>query len=396
MSVATTSARRAHRVLYGLLALALASGWLVAAALPAGAAQDWGVESPAPGAVVTAAFPIGAFAVTFADQGVEQMRWQLRRGGATVVDGTLSAAGESAGTLPGQTRSTWNGVARFGDRLPNGVYAVEVSAVNSAYPNGSPWRGHEIVIDVPPTATLEIARVADANARKVELRWARSSAPDHVRYVVQRAQGGGSFTDVHTVNTSDSSVYVDTVPEYGDYRYRIKVVRMAADGSEREAVSEPRSVSVQPDASGRPETGEEPDGIGGGDAEPPADEGGGGGDGDGAAPGPGTSVPQLSPPAPTTTPAPTSSRAQRPNVNPPPNPNSTFEERLDYGELPEWDTEEEPPPEVLAEAGEDPGTLTVFGGDGGVTTEQALKPVAGGLVLTMFGLHIVRFLRSET
>lgn len=383
----------ALRVLHALLALAISSAWLVAAAVPAAAAQDWGVQEPGPGRTIDGPFIIDAYVVSFAEQNIDAVRSRFRRGEQPVGDvRTLAQRGDpqNAG-LPGQTRSRWQAPVGVSG-LPNGTYTLEVSVVDSLYPSGSPWRGHEVVIDVAPTATLETVRVADAEARTVEVRWVRTSAPDHVRYVVQRATGAGSFTDVHTAVTSDSVVHVDTVPEHGDYRYRVKVVRLGADGGEREAVSEARSVSVQPEAPTRPVSGEEPEVTPGAPSE--VDTGGEG-------TGPGTSVPSLDPgTAPgVSAPSTTSARSQRPNVAPPPNPNSIFEERLDYGvplPQPQPQVEVAPPDDAVAGAGqvEDGGTLTVFGGGSELTTEQALKPVAGGLVLTLFGLHIVRFLRS--
>lgn len=389
----TTAAapRPAVRVMYGLLALALLSGWLLAAALPVGAAQEWGVESPGAGEVVADAIMVRAYVVTFQEQRIDAVRSRLRRGDQPVGEvRNLSPRGSSQDAmLPGQTRSTYEGASNL-SAMPNGRYVVEVSVVNNIYPDGSPWRGHEIILDAPPTAKIETVRVADPAARTVEVRWVRSTAPDHVRYVVQRAGPGGDFADVHTATASDAVTHVDTVPEHGEYRYRVRVVRMAADGTEREAVSEPRSVSVQPDASGRPETGEEPEG-----SEEPAPTGG---EATPGGSGPGTAAPRLTNPAPSggANPSTTSRRSQRPNVAPPPNPNTTFEERLDYGvELPEWETEEgAEAPEVADASPSDGGTLTVFGGEE-LSTDQAVVPVAAGLVLTLFGLHIVRFLRTD-
>lgn len=374
------------RLLYGALALALAAGWLVAAALPADAA-DWSVQSPAAGAVITGDhIDVAASVTNFPEEGIETVEARLRRGDSEIVRVGLNQRGAVEGTpIPGQQRSTWQGsISTRG--LANGTYAVEVS-VNSSnpLPSGGGWRGHQIVVDQAPTARLELARVADADARTVELRWASSSAPDHVRYVLQRAHGAAAFVDVHTATAAGASGHIDTVPEYGEYRYRIKVVRKAADGSDREAISEQRTVEVTPSASERPETGGEPEGR-----EPGEGEAGPSGDGSG------TAAPRLS--GRSRPPSSTSGRSQRPNVAPP-NPNSTFEERLDYGELPDWvgeggDGAQADDPQVAGAAGDDGGTLTVFGGeDGG--TEQILKPVAGGLVLTLFGLHIVRFLRES-
>lgn len=389
MTAATDLPHPAVRAVYGLLALAVGAGWLVAAALPAQAALAWGVESPGAGSVVEGSFTITAYVESFQDESVDAVRSRFRRGDQPVGDvRNMQRQGESSDARrPGVRRSTWTTEASVGS-MPNGRYVVEVSVVNGVYPDGSPWQGHEVVIDSPPTAHLETVRVANADRREVEVRWVRSTAPDHVRYVLQRA-AGGDFADVRTFPTSDTTSYVDTVPDYGEYRYRVKAVRMAADGSEREAVSDPRSVNVQPTSSERPENEDgEPDGPLGNRGENP----------DPASPAPsdsGASAPRLS----TSSPGGggggggnTSGRANSPSVQPPANANNTFEEYLDYGvPPPEWEeAEDEDDSDVVAGA-EDPGTLTVFG-DGGIDRERVLVPVAGGLVLTLFGLHIVRFL----
>jgi len=378
----TTAAALPHpllRVLHGLLALglALAATWLVGTPSPAGAqaVTNWGVESPGPGQVVAGAFTLTGFVEALQDHRVDAVRSRLRRGDQPVGPvRNLQRTGD-APVGPGMRRSTWTTSVDTAS-LANGTYVVEVSVVSALHPEGSPWQGHQIIIDAPPVAQLETARVTDGDARTVEVRWVRSSAPDLIRYVVQRASGGGEFADVHTATSADATTHVDTTPEHGAYRYRVKVVRSGADGGEREAVSEPHSVDVKPGASGRPEGDGEPSGpLGSRDQDP---------DGDAAAPGPrrsGTSAPRLS------TGSRPGGRARSPNVAAPGNPNSTFEEHLDYGVSPPpvWDSED------LAQG--DEGTLTVF--DREMSAQNALVPVAGGLVLTLFGLHIVRFLREN-
>lgn len=382
----TTAGALAHpllRVLYGLLALglALAATWLVGAPAPAKAqaVANWGVESPGPGQVVAGPFTITGFVEALQEHRVDAVRSRLRRGDQPVGPVRNLQRDGDAPAGPGMRRSTWKTSMDI-DSLPNGTYAVEVSFVSSLYPDGSPWQGHQIIVDAPPVAKLETARVTDGDARTVEVRWVRSSAPDLIRYVVQRASGGGEFTDVHTATSADATTHVDTTPEHGEYRYRIKVVRSGADGGEREAVSEPRTVDVKPGASGRPEGDGEPSGPLGSRGEAPDSD---------AAPGPrrsGTSAPRLSSGGGSGRTGGSGGRAQSPNVAAPDNPNSTFEEHLDYGvPPPQWDSDE------LAQG--DAGTLTVF--DREVSPQNALVPVAGGLVLTLFGLHIVRFLRED-
>lgn len=398
MIPATPGPSAASRVLYALCALALASGWLVTAALPAQAALAWGVDSPGANQSVSDSVTITAFVESFQEESVDAVRARFRRGEQPVGEvRNMQHQGDTADARrPGVRRSTWTTQANVGS-LPNGRYVVEVSVVDRLYPEGSAWQGHEIVIDSPPTARLETVRVADPAKREVEVRWLRSSAPDHLRYVLQRADGDGAFSDVRTFPTVDATSYVDTVPEYGEYRYRVTSVRQAADGGEREAVSEARSVSVQPDSSGRPEDDDgELDGPLGeradnpdGPAAPPSESGQ-------------PTTPRLSsnPSSGAAGGGPSASnrRAQQPSVSPPNNPNSTFEQYLDYGvPLPEWEEEAAPVPDeggdAVASGVDDAGTLTVFG-DQGIDRERVLVPVASGLVLTLFGLHIVRFLNA--
>ncbi|HVL99932.1 MAG TPA: hypothetical protein VM324_11635 [Egibacteraceae bacterium] len=391
MTEATGLPRPALRVCYALLALALSAGWLVAAALPARAAVSWGVESPVPGENVQGSFSVTAFVESFQTDRPQAVRVRLRHRDQSEGDvRNLQMQGESDTGRPGVRRSTWTGPAFNVESYRNGTYVVEASVVSSLYPDGSPWQGHDVVVDSPPTAKIETVRVSDAARRKVEVRWLRSSGPaeDHVRYVVQRATGGGEFADVHSAVPVGALSHIDTVPAYGDFRYRVKSVRTAADGSEREVVSEPRGVTVKEDASGRPENeGGTIDGPLGGSGENP----------EGTAPPPSpsgnTSAPRLS-----LSPGSgggasgggrTSGRAQVPTVSPP-NANSTFEETLDYGvPVPQWEEEQ------IADGGgfDDEGTLTVFGGRE-LSSEQVLPPIAAGLVLTLGGLHIRRFLNA--
>lgn len=382
----TARAAAAHhpgaRLLHAALALLLAGAWLAVGARPAAAAVEWGVQSPGAGATVDGAFTLNAYVDSFADEAAQTVRARFRRGDQPVgeVLSLSQQGGGEATRLPGVQRTTWRTVANPGGML-NGTYVLEVSVTNSRYPEGSPWQGHEIVVDVAPTAKLETVRVANAAERHVEVRWQRSSAPDFRRYVLQRAAGGGSFQDVATVATSDTSTHVDTVPDYGEYRYRVKVVRSNASGGEHEAVSEPRTVSVEPDASERPETGNRPPGertpV---TATPP--EGG-------AAPPPRPSTP---PPASGGQGGGATARPPRSRAAAPPGANQTFEEFLDYGELPDF-TQEQPQPQVAEGAGIEDGTLQVFG-DGESDPDRALVPIAAGLVFTLGGLHILRFLRS--
>lgn len=382
------------RVLRAALAVALACTWLVMGAMPADAAIDWGVQSPGPGERVTGSFTLTAFVDTFRDNRAEAVRARFRKGEQPVgAVRNLQRQSESE-QGPGVVRSTW-ATSMSPESLANGMYTVEVSVVNAVHRDGSPWRGHEIAIDAPPVAKLETVRVADAQARKVEVRWVRSGAPDMRRYVVQRAKAGGNFTDVHTAGAGDSTVHTDVVPEDGEYRYRVKAVRAGADGGDREAVSEPRSVTVTPTASGRPENN---DGDNSGPLAPRPSDGSDGSEDPGEAGegaqrrSGGASAPRLSPrnrngggnEA-------RQGQASAPDVAGP-NPNSQFRQELDYGvELPEFEREVTERVAAADDAVRDGGTLTVYDRD--LQTDQFLVPVATGLVFVLGGLHIRRFLQ---
>lgn len=360
------------RALYGLFALALASSWLVTAALPAHAQTiNWGVHSPGPDHIVREPFTLAGFAEAVQDP--DAVRARIRRPDDQVELRNLRLAGEPE--VDGVTRrSIWT-TAVGADSLPlNGTYVLEVQVVNGMYPEGSPWQGHQVIVDRPPVAELETLRVTDGNARTVEVSWLRSDAQDFLRYVLQRAHGDGSFADVHTAGTPDATTHVDTVPEHGDYRYRIKTVRRGADGGEREAVSDAASVAVKP--SGRPPGADQP---------PTTPEAGDQGSGTAASP--------RTPPSgrrPGGASAGASGRGRIPTRAEQERSNATFEERLDYGDdVPEWDPEAAGRDSAL----NDGGTLTVF--DRETDPQTALVPVATGLVLTLFGLHIVRFLRED-
>lgn len=356
------------RVPYGLLALALACSWLVSAALPAQAQTlNWGVDSPGPNHIIHGSFTFAGFVEAVREP--DAVRGRIRRPDGQVELRNLRLHGEPQGNVT--RRSIWTTAVDTDSLTVNGTYALEVQVVNDVYPDGSPWQGHEIIVDRPPVAELESVRVTDRNARTVEVSWLRSDAEDFIRYVLQRAQGDGPFADVHTAVTPDATTHVDTVPEDGEYRYRVKTVRRGADGGEVEAVSDAGSVAVK----GRPQRDENPtpgaDNERSGRVAPP-------------------------PPAPSTRrsgggrSAGSSGRVRVPSQADQERSNATFEERLDYGEdLPEWDPEAAGRESALNEG----GTLTVF--DRETDTQSALVPVAGGLVLTLFGLHIVRFLRED-
>lgn len=370
----------ALRALYAALALALASGWLLAGAVPAQAqALDWGVESPRPeDPPVKGALTLKAWVESVPQEG-ESVQARFLQDGLPVEDGrplgghhTLTRD-RAPDPGPSPQRSTWT--ASFpADSFANGRYTVQVRVRSNVQPEGTEWRGHGIVLDAPPVAKMETVRVTDASARTVEVRWVRYAAPDMKGYTIQRAKGSGEFTDVHTAEAAESS-FTDTVPKDGSYKYRVTAVRAGVDG-DHTAVSETKSVKVSASSSGRPE-----------------------GDGEGplapkertdAAAGPsggGPAAPRLS----TRTRGGTRrSGPSGPNTaRPPGDPNTAFSERLDYGvDFPTYAGEGQE--QAAGGMASDGGTLQLF--ERGDNQQSRLKGVAAGLVFVLGGLHILRFL----
>lgn len=412
------------RAAAALLALTLAFGWLLVSAVPARAVTDWGVEQPGSGAAVSEATYVRAYARSVEGEQVDGMRVRFLAdgGGQSGQVRDLSFTGgqrQDAGTQ----RSTWGRPFdplasdwHGGAPMPNGHYTVEAQAVSSVESvdfddelhRESDWRGHRITVDAPPPPTSVNARVADAEAGTVEVSWSASSVPDFRRYVVQRATAGGGFSDVHTAQDAGAVSYTDTVGGDGEYRYRVRVVRAGATG-ERTSMSDPAPVSVQ----ASPDEDESPNGEGGDGADgEDAGESAGGSDEPGVTSG-SADPPQLS----TRTEEPSSSGSQddtrAPRTAPGPGvgddfeppSGDVFEENLDYdtpeGQRPQAAEQEEDEggrgggrgqPTAQGQAREpEGGQLTVLNGRE-LNSQEVLVPVAAGLVLTLGGMHVRRFL----
>lgn len=420
------------RAATALLALALALGWLLVSAVPARAVTEWGVEQPGSGASVSEATYVRAYARSVQGEQVDGMRVRFRAEGGgqsgqvrdlSFASGQQQDAGTQRSTWArpfDPLASDWHG----GGPMPNGRYTVEAQAVSSVdsvdfgdeLHRESDWRGHQITVDAPPPATSVSAQVVDAEAGTVKVSWTASSVPDFRRYVVQRAAAGGGFSDVHTAQEAGAVSHTDTVDGDGEYRYRVRVVRAGADG-ERASMSEPKPVSVQ----GSPDDDEPADGDGGdsgGDGEGAGDsEGAGGSDDPGS---PGVTSGNADPPRLSTRnegqPTPESQGDTRePQTAPDPDVGSdferpsgdVFEKNLDY------DTPEGQPPQAAEQEGEEGGResrdgggrstprgqasepegsrLTVLNGRD-LNSQEVLVPVAAGLVLTLGGMHVRRFL----
>lgn len=401
-----------RRMLGAVLVVALALAWVAAAAMPARAASNWGVEQPGAGASVTDQTYVRAFVDAISGEKIEGVRARFRQsgGGGPGQVAELSFASRSGGDA-GTERSTWarpfNPLAsewHGGGPVPNGRYVLEVQVVSSVESvdfedqlrRESEWRGHEIVVDAPPPAASVSAEVADPKARSVRVSWQGTNVPDFRRYELQRARGGGEFSQVHTTSDPQATSFTDTVDEDGDYQYRVRVVRAGADSADKASMSAPAGVAVKKPA------GQESSDAGGGGEPGGGDAGGGPSPGQSGAPGisgggPGSATgdSEADARAPRTAPG--------PNVDDtiePPDPN-VFDEQLDYGEQGSG----RDPAQAPQAAGEendqrvaredtsvnDSGLLSVWDSRD-LNNEDVLVPVATGLVLTLGGLHVRRFL----
>jgi hypothetical protein len=418
------------RAARGLLAVVLALAWVLAAALPATAASST-LVAPGAGAVISSAAPfaIRADATAGAFETVDGVEVRLASLPNTrAMDHT---GGDRRGTSSwSATLNPMNAWASpGGGPLPNGSYTLEVRVrylVAGAPRPPTDWRGHAIVLDVPPPATTVTASVVEVTARTVSVSWQPVSLPDFQRYVVQRAAGTGSYTDIAEVTSAGTTRFLDAAPSHGEWRYRVVVARASASGGSKTATSEPATVSFappppppapiptptepepgQPDPTepGTPDPTEPGEPGEPGDSEPPVDPPGGtenpdappAGDGqDGTAGGggapssngpvPGTPAARSAIPSIVTAPEPQPRRA--PAVAAP--GDTTFEEFLDFDleqEITERHVVVEPDEPVRTQT----GTLAIFERE--LDQERVLVPIAGGLLLMVTAGHLLRLSR---
>jgi hypothetical protein len=385
------------------LAIALACGALLWNAAPAWSLAGWGIERPGAGARLASSEPVQV--VAYVDhapwEDVQRLEVRFVRGGEPAGVVRRLDPLDSREIAPGLQRSRFAAqlaplsAAWFEFRpAPNGHYGLQARvqyAVQGAHQEPSPWSdGHGLVIDVPPPRPAATAAVTDPTARTVVVSWEAVGADmsDFLRYAVERAGADGAYQTVHESADGAAQRFTDNVPADGDYRYRVTAYRAGADGGERSSPSgETSVVSVHPGAEPAPDHGggsEPGDGAAGG-----SDDATGGDPGQAQA-GSGTSWRPLQFPSRQPRPAPRAPQASGPRTAP---EDSTFSETLDYGEWPEeWEVSER---QVVREAGAPPegGTLTVFSTE--LELERVLVPIAGGLVLVMFGAHLARFLRAS-
>jgi hypothetical protein len=367
----TTAAR-------GALALLLGTAWLLAPALPAGAAGEPGIDRPTNTERITGADPLRVAAYIDAATGeeVRGMDVRLLSGGQQV--GAVRALDfmEVVDAGPGMRRTRWNGSVHLftwddGEPLRNGAYRLEVRAqlaFQGVPRDPTEWRGVDVTIDADPPTTTVTTKMIDAAQRRVEVAWEPVMLADFRHYLVQRRLNGGGWLDYKVVPLMDKTRWADSVPTDGEYAYRVQTVRTGADGASerRSAWSAASSVEVRKPVPPS-KTSSSPGGAAAGGGTRPS------GTSTGAGP------PVL--------------RVNRGTTRRPPlfTGPDTYEPVLDYGA--------EPPlasgPEDLGETGGEvpEGTLSVDGGGQSVDLRQVLVPVAAGLLLTVSAVHVRRFLR---
>ena len=362
------------RVARGTLALLLGAVWLLAAALPAVAAGEPGLDRPSQGERITGANPYLVIAYIDAAAGEEVRGMDVR----LVDDGRQVGTAHTLDFMevidagPGMRRTRWNGSINLftwdeGEPLRNGSYRLEVRgqlAFQGVPREPTEWRGVEVVVDADAPSTTVSTKVLDAAQRRVEVAWEPVPLGDFKHYVVQRRLNGGGWLDYKVVPTMDRTRWADVAPTDGEYAYRVQTVRTGADGSSerKSAWSAPSSVQVRKPASssGPPPTASGP------------------------AAGPGTSAGGGPPVVRVTRGA-----ARRPPLFTGPD---TYEPVLEYGAEPPVASGPEAPD--LSEIGDVPeGTLSVDGSDRSIDLRQVLVPVAAGLLLTLSAVHVRRFLR---
>jgi hypothetical protein len=394
----------ARAVVAPALVLLLALGWVVAAAVAAEATVvRYGFESPSDGAQVEQTTTIGAYVDHGPPGEVDRVEVRFLRGGAVAGGSHVLQRTDDVDTGGGRrTRfassfdpmaSAWHG----GGVAANGRYILEMRVrerYTDAQERWTPWTaGPQITVNAAPPATRATARLADPETRSIEVGWETvgTKLPDFTRYVVQRAAGGNEFGEVYVSLDASEGSFTDVVPDDGTYRYRVTVHRLGGDGGER--ASAPADSPAVDTQAGQDPAAEETSRPREDSEEPGAD--GGGDDGlrnrsSGSispSSGPSGSLPSSIRPRSTDTP-----EAAGPGVG----PSSIFEGTLDYGEIPEG--ERTITDRRLVAAGEDAygpssgGMLNIMERE--LAPEQILVPVAAGLVFTLAGLHIRRFLRS--
>lgn len=212
------------------------------AVLPAGTAHAAGtgqITSPAAGATLSSPTPVQV-QVTGSTGGLLDRPdhvVKLRLAGPTSAapwDGTNVV--DASCTANCKDDSTWTTgdlvpatLAPFGSGAScNGGYTIQVQVDDGA------WTGHGIRISRAPAAPTNVA--VDAGVGEADVSWGATGDPDIVGYRVQRRPDGGSWTTVATVGAGTRSLNDDAVAP-GDVEYRVTALR--GDGQVGGAPVEP-------------------------------------------------------------------------------------------------------------------------------------------------------------
>lgn len=368
----------------GLSAVAVAMLALLSCmTLPVEAAPfAYGVQSPANGERLTRAdaITIIGFAEVANTERVDKVEARLMREGEVFAAERPMEPLDAQEVRAGVTRSRWQlrvhpySSPWVGGALPNGPLTIQVRVFTSfgnMESRATQWQGHPVIVDIDPPDTAVRATVLDAKAHSVQIDWEAVNLPDFTRYVVQRAVGEGEdWENLGQVSASERVSFVDHVPDYDVYRYRVRVFRAAASQGERGSQwSAAAVVSVaEPPPPAEPASAE---GESGGSGEPARGE--------------------APPPAP---PRVTVQRAPAPRA---PQPPDVYSETLDYSDVatPQFAEQDDPSepgaPEPQA-AGRGSGMLELE--DREFLPQRVLVPVAAGLLFTLGAWHVRRFMRT--
>lgn len=208
------------------IAALLVAALVVLPAATAHAAGTARITSPGSGATVTAPTPLVAEVVgqagTFLNPRNHAVRFRIAdHTGATILDGTSPVDGTCRENCAGD--STWSGgtfdpatLAPFASRpVCNGTYTLQVRVDDGA------WTGHAVRVARAPSAPGEVA--VDAGIREATVSWAAAPEPDIAGYRVQR-RAGGSWTTVGQVGPDARSLTDDEVAA-GEVEYRVASLR---------------------------------------------------------------------------------------------------------------------------------------------------------------------------
>lgn len=414
------------KALRATLVVALATAVVMLPAWPAAAeVHSTGFASPRAGDVLSDPVPVEV-TITWSGQRPEHVDVRLVDADGARFPNTepvrlTDCRGDCGDFSLSERKATWSGatfnpatLAPFASGGPrcNGGYGMQVR------PQGADrWGGGiGVVVSRDPSAPTDVT--ATASGKQVEISWRGAPQPDVTGYTVQRRQDfTGSWDTVTEVGPQTTRVTDDDVPP-GNTQYRVATFRgdgfdgdtpvAACSDRQRDLVTAAAPVTVQvaepsrsPSDGGSSST---PDGDSSGDP-----DGGGTGsstdDGQGGDPAQGDDTSTSPQPSPRRRAPATSVQSGSdldvavPDVDTPSRstPEEThygdgegFSEELDFGEL-QGQTQTSGDDEVA-------GAVSLDVPGSGTDTELALRrvmaPVAGGMIMLAFGLHLRRWTRD--